>query len=234
MRSLLYRILPKKLQNKILNLQKQAKNFSILSIDYGQWRTIRDWDSKNSLDEPIPWYTYPGIEYLSHLELGGFRVFEFGSGNSTIWWGRHSLSVHSIESDPDWHKRVISRISQDGGSINCDLREDKDSYVNSLSEQYDIVIIDGKHRRECAEKFIQNCSKSVILIFDNSDRYPETIDLIRKSLGWMELDFHGFGPINMYTWTTSIFINPSETHRIVYKKNLRPISGLGIITEGID
>jgi hypothetical protein len=60
----------------------------------------------------------------------------------------------------------------------------------------------------------------MMIILDNSDWFPETVDVLRSTLGWFELDFHGFGPINGYTWTTTIFINPKRYNELVYKRNL--------------
>lgn len=65
-------------------LAYQLRNFKHLSFDYGQFLSIWKQNPEFSAGEEVPWYTYPAIEYLSHLDLSGFRVFEYGSGNSTI------------------------------------------------------------------------------------------------------------------------------------------------------
>lgn len=57
-----------------------------------------------------------------------------------------------------------------------------------------------------------------MIIFDNSDWYPRSIEFLRNNLNWIEVDFHGFGPINDYSWTTTIFIKPS--FRLAYKSKL--------------
>ncbi len=46
-----------------------------------------------------------------------------------------------------------------------------------------------------------------MIILDNSDWYKNTAKLLRDKLDLIEVDFHGFGPINNYTWTTSIFFS---------------------------
>ena len=67
------------------------------------WRTlyaIHDVDDLVDLD--IPWWTYGAIDAVEkHLNsLGGrARVFEFGSGASTVWLGRRSAEVFSVEHD---------------------------------------------------------------------------------------------------------------------------------------
>lgn len=219
-------VLLNKIKYKARSYLRQIKNFNILANSYGQWATIRDWDSKDSTGDPIPWYTYPAIEYLRHLEMKGMSVFEFGSGNSTIWWAENALKVHSVEDNHTWFLKVQKRINKGRYSIKYDFKASTEDYLKAFDGDYDITIIDGKFRSECVEKYLQNSNFGVMLIFDNSDRYPLSIEKIRQTLQWVELDFHGFGPINGYTWTTSIFINPSELGRIKYKKNLVSLSGL--------
>ena len=207
-------------------VQKQLFNFRTLARGYNQWNTIRDGDCKDCKGEAIPWYTYPAVEYLSHLDLGQLSVFEYGSGNSTLWWSQRARSVVSIENDPEWYERVTSKLKGCTGDVIYQLQTDRQGYVHSLAREFDITVIDGRYRMECAKRFLDVCNNGTMLIFDNSDWYPNTIESIRKSLGWAELDFHGFGPINMYTWTTSIFINPKMLQGIRYKKHLKSVAGL--------
>lgn len=84
-------------------LAVQVRIFKNLSFHYGQLASIWKLKSEFSDGEEIPWYTYLAIEYLSHLDLTGFRVFEFGSGNSTIWWGRRSNFVQAVENNSLWY-----------------------------------------------------------------------------------------------------------------------------------
>lgn len=65
-------------------LRRQLRNFRSLASGYGQWVSIRDWHAVDGAGQPVPWYTYPATEYLSHLDLSVLSVFEYGSGNSTL------------------------------------------------------------------------------------------------------------------------------------------------------
>lgn len=64
----------------------QLKNFYTLAFDYGQLRTIREKRCIDKLGNPIPWYTYPAIEYLKTIDFSRKLVFEYGGGSSTLWW----------------------------------------------------------------------------------------------------------------------------------------------------
>ena len=68
----------------IRSLRKQIKNFAILARRYGQFETMKKWSCLDREGRPIPWYTYPAIEYLASLDLSGMKVLEYGSGNSSL------------------------------------------------------------------------------------------------------------------------------------------------------
>ncbi len=65
-------------------------------------------------------------------------------------------------------------------------------------------MIDGKYREECLNTSLDHLNEDGIVILDNSDRHPDLCKFVREN-GFTEIDFHGFGPLNEYTWTTSIF-----------------------------
>ncbi len=60
-------------------------------------------DAAVDLDGPIPWYTYSAIRDISRIIDPDARVFEYGSGNSTLWWRAHAQEVVSVEHDSAWH-----------------------------------------------------------------------------------------------------------------------------------
>lgn len=213
------------MRNKLQMLRKQINNFRTLANGYGQWKTIRNREAVDENGSPIPWYTYPAIEYLSHLNLNNFSVFEYGSGNSTLWWASKALNVSSVEDDEKWFNKISNVIEKQFSNVTCYLIKDKEEYIKSANNNNDIFIIDGKYRRECSE-YISNLTKSVMILLDNSDRHPEILNFLRQSLGWVQVDFHGFGPINDYTWTTSVLINPERSSEIKYEVNLSPKCGI--------
>lgn len=213
------------MKNTIRNLKKQLKNFQSLALRYAQWKSISSWTCIDANNQPIPWYTYPAIEYLDHLDFSNMHVFEFGSGNSTLWWARHAYYVKSVEHNNEWYSK-ISSLATNFSNVDYELKIDKAEYLLSFNSGFDIVIIDGIYRQDCANIFLQFSEETSMLIFDNSDWYPRTIQKLNNELRWLQVDFHGFGSINNYTWTTTIFFNPSMAHRLSYRKELHSISGL--------
>lgn len=211
-RSMLYKV------RLYRSLAFQLRNFKILSFHYGQWASIWKLKSEFSDGEEIPWYTYPAIEYLSHLDLSGFRVFEYGSCNSTIWWGRRSNFVEAVENNSLWYDQVKNKMTNNTRII---LEEESNKYVDVAKSDFDVYIVDGILRDECIQHLLSLDSNPIFIVFDNSDWYPESIQIIREQLDFIEIDFHGFGPSNPYTWTTSLFINPKRQGEIKYSQTLR-------------
>jgi len=109
-KSIMKRIIPKFILNKIIPISKQVRNFKILAIDYGQYKTIRDGVCIDKNGNPIPWFTYPAIEYLNNLDLSDLKVFEYGSGFSTLYWSKRCKYVVSVEHDEEWFNLISEKI----------------------------------------------------------------------------------------------------------------------------
>ena len=200
------------------------KSFKVLAYLYGQYISIKKKSSIDSKSNKIPWYTYPCIEYLNNIDFKSKNIFEYGSGNSSIYWSKNAASVTSIESDIDWYNKIKSEEI----NFNLQLRDADKSYEESITEsqtKYDVIIIDGNRRNECSRIISRYCNidsnAGFMFILDNSDRYTEICAYFRNELNLIEIDFHGFGPINNYIWTTSIFI--SRNFNFKPKKEIQPI-----------
>lgn len=163
--------------------------------------------------EPLPWYTYPAIEYISSFNFKDCDVFEFGSGNSSLFWSVRARSLISVEDDRCWFQFVDRMARKNQIVIHRDLETD---YINSLPEQgrtFHVIIIDGKWRMRCANEAINFLAEGGMIVLDNSDWYPESSQFLRDN-GFFQIDFSGYGPINAYCWTTSIFIRtPTSLQR---------------------
>jgi hypothetical protein len=157
---------------------------------------------------PIPWLTYPFLAFLEPRLKAEMNVFEYGSGNSTLWWASRVRQVVSCEHNRKWYEQLQGRIPS-----NVELRYAVLDATSNYSEEvlncqvaFDIVIIDGMDRENCSKNAPAALSKESVIIFDNSDRasYDKAYKNLSK-IGFKRLDFHGPGPINHYGWCTSIF-----------------------------
>jgi hypothetical protein len=80
--------------------------YRILSFDYGYLRSAATMRSVDAAGEPVPWITYPAIEFLKQLDLGDKTVFEYGCGGSTMFWSRAAKHVDSVEHDDQFYREV--------------------------------------------------------------------------------------------------------------------------------
>lgn len=182
-------------------LTRVLLNARTLAWGQGQIRA----GATNAAGEPIPWYTYPAIEYLSQFQWRDASVFEFGSGNSSRFWAARARRVCAVESDRAWHARVAAAAP---ANLEVHLREDKAGYLACLAEQgekFDLIVVDGRWRQSCARLAPAGLREGGMIVLDDGQRYPDTARELR-SAGFFQIDFSGFGPLNDYCWTTSVFL----------------------------
>jgi len=172
---------------------------------------------------PIPWFTYPAIEYMNQIDFSACRVLEFGSGNSSLYWASRCAHLSSVERDPDWFNKVKEQLSGSSTNITCTQSlESYLAYVETLMpKSFDVVVVDGADRFVTAKAALPMLKDDGLIILDNSDWYPNACELLRES-GLIQVDFCGFGPINSYTWCTSFFLSrsfqPTRLHSYIRTK----------------
>ena len=157
--------------------------------------------------EPLPWMTYPAIRFLESRLSKSLVVFEFGAGNSTLWWADRVEQVDSCEHDPQWYMKTLARLPKNASVTHHVLDTDGDycRAVEATQRKYDIVIIDGRDRVNCAKRCVGALKPSGVVIWDNSDRPEFEVGFqILAREGFRSLDFEGLGPVNPYPWSTSI------------------------------
>jgi hypothetical protein len=162
---------------------------------------------------PIPWLSYPAIHFLEQRLKGksaGRSVFEYGSGNSTLWWSDKVRRVVSCEHDARWHQQFQSKVP---GNVEYLWRGLEAGYAETIRQvqgPFDVVVIDGLERVACAESLAQGLetilTEDGIVVWDNSDRDDDKPGLDRlRELGFREVEFSGLGPIGRVAWSTTVF-----------------------------
>jgi len=166
-----------------------------------------------SRGEPLPWYTYPAISFLSDRVPASAMVFEYGMGNSTLWWASRVERVVSVEHDQAWFDRLQLQRPE-----NVQARcwpETSDEYVEAASSPdrgIDILVNDGRRRNECIVNAVAGLSAGGCVVWDNSERpeYRPAFDFLEDQGFSGRIDFTGMGPINAYEWCTTIFYRPAN------------------------
>lgn len=167
---------------------------------------------------PIPWLTYSSIHFISQkLNLRPMNVFEYGSGNSTLWFASRVKKITSIENDKDFYTTMLAKMGSIP-NISYELKTLKDNYSSKILEydnEFDILIIDGRERIQCTKNGLKALKKDGIIIFDNSDRtkYQEAYAFIEKNQ-FKKLEFKGVGPIGHGEWITTIYYRTDNCFEI--------------------
>lgn len=111
---------------RLLRNPSQRKHF---------WRWLASFQNDYFLERRQPWLVFDVIDYLGSLPLEGKRVFEYGSGGSTLFWLSHRMQCVSVEHDPSWYDLVRVRA---GAAADIDYRLVQPE-KNDLGETMDIA-----------------------------------------------------------------------------------------------
>jgi hypothetical protein len=205
-------------------VSRMFRSFRCLALGQGLWNSMRRQAAVNSVGDPIPWYTYACIEYLRCFNFSDCDVFEFGAGNSSLFWAGLARNVTSVENDPDWYAQILGKALPNQQVMLCQQEYEYVAALASSRQSFHVIVVDGKWRKSCVEEAILHIADGGMILLDNSDWHPLTCSLLRER-GFFQIDFSGPGPINEYCWTTSIFVRASCTLQKRFKDPL-PIGGI--------
>lgn len=159
---------------------------------------------------PLPWYTYPCIDFLRFRDFSGRRILEFGAGQSTVWWASVAHSVLALEGEREWVTELTQRVPGnvtlrlvDMSSVTACMRDVHDAIREQGRPRYDIVVIDGLFRKEVVPSAIEALAPNGAIICDNSDGYD--IYEAFASSQFKRIDFYGNAPGVSLQHCTSVF-----------------------------
>jgi predicted O-methyltransferase YrrM len=181
--------------------------------DYGWFRSFRARRSIDAEGKPVPFMSYPAIEFLARRVQPDISVFEYGSGASTVWWASRVKNVISVEHDETWYRDVLQQIPSNV-TLEFVALEPGGAYCRRAVEQgrtFDVVILDGRDRVNCARSAIEALNPRGVIVWDDSERerYAEGQQTLRAR-GFRKLEFIGIGPIEPVKKETSIFYRPDN------------------------
>jgi hypothetical protein len=174
----------------------------------GWFESVKQQRPVDRKKNPLPWYTYPAIAYLAARDFSGLSVFEFGSGGSTLWWAARARQVTAVEHHPAWVEEMRPQLPENVTYIHRELVYGGD-YCRTAADQggpFDVIVVDGRDRVNCALHSLETLSERGVIIWDNSERsrYEPGYRHLAQA-GFRRVDFEGHGPINATSWMTSIF-----------------------------
>ncbi|MDD1444155.1 hypothetical protein MEO93_28215 [Dolichospermum sp. ST_sed3] len=158
---------------------------------------------------PIPWVAYPFIVFFAERLNKNMNIFEFGSGNSTLFYASRVSSVIVVEHDKEWYSNIKKTIPPNVNIHYVDLVYDGlySKFINTLNTKFDIVIVDGRDRVNCIKNSIKNLAENGVIILDNSEvrEYSSGLVFLTEN-GFKKIDFWGIAAgYNNKTCTTLFY-----------------------------
>ncbi len=154
-----------------------------------------------------PWLTPGAMKIIKKYLTTSSKVFEFGSGLSTLWFSKRCHSIISVEHNKDWFKRIDDKIKRTRTNaqiiyVNV-IDEDYSEYEKKICDyensSFDIILIDGRSRVNCLKNSISKLKKDGIIILDDSQR-PRYKDAYNLLSSFEHKDFN-FGFKRTTIWT---------------------------------
>jgi hypothetical protein len=128
-----------------------------------EWRYFDE-----TLNMPYPWYTRTCLLWLEYLDLKEKWIWEYGAGDSTMWYRAKGAHAFGVDSDYEYHRKY-----------NVHWGDNQQRYVEIIKIVdilYDIIIIDGDYRDQCTEHALGKLKPGGYLIIDNFEQPSVEID----------------------------------------------------------
>lgn len=158
-------------------------------------------DLPRMIEVDVPWWNRQAAlavdRFLAEREAP--RVFEFGSGASTVWLARRAAHVVSAEPFQEWADALAPRLEPYGDMrlVVRPVRAGGGPFAESIAEvggQYDLIVVDGRERVACLHRALPHLAPGGMILFDDSAR-PRYRAGIREALTRSGLrETRHFGP----------------------------------------
>jgi predicted O-methyltransferase YrrM len=176
-----------------------------LSWPYLKYRILRPiikfhYRTYRKLNAPVPWISPAAIAILNKWLTADMRIFEWGSGASTVYFARKVQEVVSVEHNSAWYDIVLQLLNKEKVtekvSLNyfeIDKRSDSpyqayaDFILTFPDQHFDLILIDGRARVACTKNAVSKLKPGGLLVLDNAERshYREAKQLLQ---GWPQLE----------------------------------------------
>jgi hypothetical protein len=148
-------------------------------------------------NNPLPWFTYPAIEFLEERLRPDMTLFEYGGGNSTLYFAKRLKQVTTVEHNPQWFRHLDESKPDNVRLVFCEL-EYAGAYCRAApdqAERFDIIVVDGRDRVNCAQAAISALNERGVILFDDfeRERYQPAAAFLAEQ-GFRQLNFWGFKP----------------------------------------
>ncbi|MGK7950549.1 MAG: hypothetical protein AB4368_17655 [Xenococcaceae cyanobacterium] len=160
--------------------------------------------------------------------FSAYKILEWGSGQSTLWWKNYVSSVVSIEQSISWAEYLKKNLTEKD-AVNIIICRSKQEFIVTTTkllnkEKFDIIIIDstaysGGSRLESAKASISLLDSNGLIIVDNSDlKSLKPVHELLYEEGFGRIDFYGYSPGAFHKQCTSFFLRPDRKTNILRSK----------------
>ena len=188
------------------------------------------YDVRDFVKLDLPWWTLDSMSLVDQFltQRPGARVFEWGSGASTMWLEKRAAQVTSVEYDPEWADMMRPLVgpsttllvvpatpttsptvpSQMWGHKHLDYREYV-AAIDTVDGEFDLIVIDGRARSACLAAAMDRLSPDGMIVFDNTNRrrYRPALDAVSDTL--RETTTTGLTPSLPWSTETTLLRKPS-------------------------
>ena len=181
-------------------------------------RKFRDRYSSFLNRKDAPWFNMAAVQFLDTLDLSKYRVLEFGSGSSTLYFASKCLSVDSYELNPSYFKYTDSQLKfKKIKNVNLSLySSDGGDPVGGLyNPTHKLVVLDDTNRGKALQAILKSSTLPKIIIFDNSDWMPNHLSLIFRE--YFIINFNDF-PRAAHTHSNFRLNNFATQTSVCFKK----------------
>jgi predicted O-methyltransferase YrrM len=165
----------------------------------------------------LPWWTYKAIDAVDAFlaarlasPSSGARVFEYGSGASTLWLARRCTSLDAVEHDAAWAEKVRELLATTAGlrcrptvhvpEVPATQRPlvgsgapsgrglEFDGYLHTIDRvpgEFDLVLVDGRARPQVLLHVLDRLCDGGLVLLDDAQRprYHAAVDQA-AARGW--------------------------------------------------
>lgn len=131
--------------------------FSLVKY-FPDWRRYLAPD-RNSVADKMPWMTFSVIEFLKKISHSEMKVFEYGSGGSTLFWSSRVKDVISVEHDKSWFEQIRMELTrQQVTNVNYILSEPQaipDFGKKQIQKATDYISSDPSYSGKSFEAYVK-------------------------------------------------------------------------------
>ena len=164
---------------------------------------------RDEAGNPVPWMTYPAIDFLKKNLNKNHEIFEFGCGSSTLFFAQRVKQVTGIETREKWFAMLKSAnlsnveiiLMEDG--LTNDLYQ---KFAKNSEKKFDFIIVDSIKRFLSATNSIDALKPGGSIILDDSERdnYKKIFNFFAEK-NFSRQDFPGVAPGQDRVKNTTIF-----------------------------